>query len=89
MAVLEPRAGYGLDEVDVVLDRLFGFGVRPLRLEEAVFESVLDRWRAQQRSRANKDQTIETGVWLVRRLREHAEAWPWQWRAFAGRGVRL
>ena len=81
LAVLEPRAGYGLDEVDAVLDRLFGFGVRPLRLEEAVFEAVLDGWRAQQRSRANKDQTIETGVGLVRRLREHAEAWPWEWRA--------
>ena len=60
-AVLEPRAGYGLDEVDVVLDRLFGFGVRPLRLEEAVFEAVLDGWRAQQRSRANKDRWNSPG----------------------------
>ena len=50
----EPRAGYRLEEVDGVLDRLFGFGVRPLQMEDAMFEAVLAGWRAQQRSRGNK-----------------------------------
>jgi integrase/recombinase XerC len=63
------------------LDRLFGFGVRPLRLEDAVFEAVLAGWRAQQRSRGNKGDTIEAGVRLVRRMGDYVQSWPWQWRA--------
>ena len=77
----EPRAGYRLEEVDGVLDRLFGFGVRPLQLEDAMFEAVLAGWRAQQRSRGNKANTVEAGVRVVRRLADHAQLWPWQWRA--------
>ena len=77
----EPRAGYGLDEVDGVLDRLFGFGVRPLQMEDAMLEAVLAGWRAQQRSRGNKANTVEAGVRVVRRLADHAQLWPWQWRA--------
>ena len=77
----EPRAGYGLDEVDGVLDRLFGFGVRPLQMEDAMLEAVLAGWRAQQRSRGNKTNTVEAGVRVVRRLGDHAQLWPWQWRA--------
>jgi integrase/recombinase XerC len=67
-------------EVDVQLDRLFG-GVRPLRLEESVFEAMLEGWQRQQRSRMLRPSTIRSGVALVRRVREHAEAWPWEWAA--------
>jgi len=63
------------------LDRLFGFGVRPLQIEDAVFEALLAGWRAQQRSRGNKTPTIEAGVRLVRRMCDYAQSWPWQWRA--------
>ena len=80
-ASFEPRAGYGLEEVDGVLDRLFGFGVRPLQMEDAVFEAVLAGWRAQQQSRGNKTNTVDAGLRLVRRLCDHAQLWPWQWRA--------
>jgi hypothetical protein len=31
--------------------RVFGAGVRPLRIEEALFEAMLDGWRAQQTAR--------------------------------------
>jgi integrase/recombinase XerC len=78
---LRPEAGYGDADIDRALDRMFGFGVRPSRLEPALFDAVLDGWRAQQRSRGNKERTIGVGVWLVERLRAHADAWPWEWRA--------
>ncbi len=64
-----------------MLDRLFGFGVRPLQMEDAMFEAVLAGWRAQQRHRGNKANTVEAGVRVVRRLGDHAQLWPWQWRA--------
>jgi integrase/recombinase XerC len=80
-ASFEPRAGYRPDEVDGVLDRLFGLGVRPLQMEDAVLEAVLAGWRAQQRSRGNKRDTIEAGVRLVRRMRDQVQSWPWRWRA--------
>ena len=34
--------GGRVDGLDVALDRLFGDGVRPLRMPEAVFEAMLD-----------------------------------------------
>lgn len=66
--------------VDAELDRLF-CGVRPLRLEGPLFEAMLEGWERQQRSRMLRPNTISSGVALVRRVREHAEAWPWEWRA--------
>jgi hypothetical protein len=38
-------------EVDATLARVFGEGVRPLRLEEALFDAILAGWRAQQAAR--------------------------------------
>jgi site-specific recombinase XerC len=67
--------------LDAVLDRVFGDGVRPLRLEEAVFEAMLEGWARQQRSRMLRPTTIASGVALVRRVRDGAERWPWQWMA--------
>ena len=42
----EPPGG-----LEAAMDRLFGEGVRPLRLEDAVFAAMLDGWERQQRSR--------------------------------------
>src|SRR5947208_12748681 len=67
--------------LEAALDRLFGEGVRPLRLEEAVFEAMLEGWARQQRSRLLREATIGSGVRLVRRVASAAERWPWQWTA--------
>src|SRR5215210_6728665 len=68
-----------VDELDVALDRLFGDGVRPLRMPEAVFEAMLVGWARRQRSRMLREATIRSGIALVRRVRVAAEAWPWEW----------
>jgi integrase/recombinase XerC len=78
--LVDGREGGG-DDVDGVLDRLFGVGVRPLRIDEAVFEAMLEGWARQQRSRMLREATIRSGVKLVRRVREAAERWPWEWAA--------
>jgi integrase/recombinase XerC len=73
----EERAG----ALEATLDRLFGDGVRPLRLDESVFEAMLDGWARQQRSRLLREATIGSGVRLVRRVATAAERWPWEWTA--------
>jgi integrase/recombinase XerC len=75
----EPDAD-GVD-VDAALARLFGDGVRPLRLEEALFDAVLAGWRAQQAARHLAESTKREREALVRRFREHVGRWPWEWRA--------
>jgi integrase len=67
--------------LEAAMDRLFGEGVRPLRLEDAVFAAMLDGWDRQQRSRMLRPATISAGVRLVRRVRATAERWPWVWTA--------
>lgn len=68
-------------ELPAALDRLFGEGVRPLRLEDAVFAAMLDGWERQQRSRMLRSATIVAGLRLVRRVRVSADRWPWEWTA--------
>jgi integrase/recombinase XerC len=77
---IDGRDGSG-DDVEDALDRLFGVGVRPLRIDEAVFEAMLDGWARQQRSRMLREATIRSGVALVARVREASERWPWEWAA--------
>jgi site-specific recombinase XerD len=63
-------------------------GAGPLRLvphaaergpEVAVFEAMLDGWRAQQLSRNLAFASIEAGARVIRRFQEHAGGFPWQW----------
>ncbi len=68
-------------EVDAALARLFGEGVRPLRLEEAVFDAILAGWRAQQAARHLAASTKRDREATVRRFRADVERWPWDWRA--------
>lgn len=78
------RSGGGEERVDaleVALDRLFGAGVRPLRIDDAIFEAMLEGWARQQRSRMLREATIHCGVALVGRVRDFAERWPWEWSA--------
>jgi len=71
-----PRGG----EVDAALDALFG-GVRPLRLNEAVFEAALEGWRRQQAARHLAESTKRDRSLLVRRFRDESGLWPWEWQA--------
>ncbi|MFE7522895.1 hypothetical protein [Streptomyces halstedii] len=54
-------------------------GVVQLRPEEAMFDAMLRGWRAQQKSRGLKDETIDPRERLVRRFLEFVNEYPWQW----------
>lgn len=68
-------------EVDGALDRIFGEGVRPLRLAEALFDAVLAGWGAQQAARHLAESTRRDRERLVRRFGGEVGRWPWEWRA--------
>lgn len=54
-------------------------GVVHLRPQDAMFESMLRGWRAQQAARGLQSATIEAREKLVRRFLEFTNAYPWQW----------
>ncbi|MEV7477744.1 phage integrase N-terminal SAM-like domain-containing protein [Streptomyces halstedii] len=54
-------------------------GVVQLRPEDAMFDAMLRGWRAQQRSRGLKDETIDLRERLIRRFLEFVHEYPWQW----------
>jgi integrase/recombinase XerC len=68
-------------DVDALLARLLGEGVRPLRLEEAVFDAMLAGWRAQQSARHLAASTKRDREVLVRRFQADVDLWPWDWGA--------
>jgi surface antigen len=80
-SLLSPHVVYAPDDVDAALARVFGPGVRPLRVEDALFEAMLAGWRSQQAARLLKAKTVRANEATVRALAEATGAWPWQWRA--------
>jgi integrase/recombinase XerC len=70
------RAG----DVDAALARVFGDGVRPLRMEAAVFDAVLVGWRRAQGGRHLTEGTKRSRESLVRRLQASTGRWPWEWQ---------
>ncbi len=60
---------------------VFGDGVRPLRMGEAVFDAVLVGWARQQAARHLAEATKRRSARIVRRFRAETGLWPWQWRA--------
>jgi hypothetical protein len=80
-SLLSPHGVYSPADVDSVLARVFGAGVRPLHIEEAVFEAMVDGWRAQQTARYLKPKTIQHNERGVRAFVEHIGRFPWEWRA--------
>jgi hypothetical protein len=50
-SLLSPHGVYSPQDVDGVLARVFGAGVRPLRFEQALFEAMLGGRRSQQSAR--------------------------------------
>jgi hypothetical protein len=80
-SLLSPHGVYSPADVDTALARVFGAGVRPLHIEEAVFEAMLDGWRAQQTARYLKPKTIQHNERGVRAFVGHVGRFPWEWRA--------
>ena len=72
----EARAG----EVDAALAQLFGRGVRPLRMDEALFDAALEGWRRQGTARHFTIATTKAREGIVRRFQAQTDLWPWQWR---------
>ncbi|WP_433193998.1 hypothetical protein ACQP1G_37510 [Nocardia sp. CA-107356] len=56
-------------------------GVRHLDEAAAVFEGMLLGWENQQRSRMLAVTTIEPRIALIKRFRNFAETYPWEWTA--------
>jgi hypothetical protein len=75
---LSPHGVYTADDAEVALARVFGAGVRPLRVERAVFEAMLSGWRSQQTARYLKEKSIRANEAAVRRFVEHVGCWPWE-----------
>jgi integrase/recombinase XerC len=71
----------GESAAEAALSRVFGVGVRPLRLEEALFEATLEGWRRQQAGRHLRGATVRARELVVRRFGERTGRWPWEWRA--------
>jgi len=70
------RAG----DAEDALVRIFGDGVRPLRLEAALFDALLEGWRRAQGGRHLSDGTKRSREATVRRFQEHVSRWPWEWQ---------
>ena len=79
-SLLSPHGVYSPDDVDGALARVFGVGVRPLRIEQALFDAMLSGWRSQQTARYLRAKTIQANETAVRAFCEYAQCWPWQWR---------
>jgi integrase len=67
-------------DVDATLAHLFGDGVRPLRIGEALFDAVLAGWRRQGTARHLSVATLKGRESMVRRFQSRTELWPWKWR---------
>jgi len=70
------RAG----DAEAALGRLFGDGVRPLRLESALFDALLVGWRRAQGGRHLSEGTKHSREVIVKRFRDHVGRWPWEWQ---------
>ena len=69
------------DRARAAVAMVFGEGVRPLRMTEAVFDALLVGWARQQSARHLSEGTKRRGVALVTRFQAETGLWPWQWTA--------
>ena len=76
-----PFGVYSVEDAELALGRVFGAGVRPLRLEEAVWEAMLRGWRAQQTARYFKPKTVRANLQAARSFASFTGRWPWEWHA--------
>ena len=80
-SLLSPDGVYAAADVDAALGRVFGVGVRPLHMEQGLFDAMLAGWRSQQAARYIKAKTVEANESGVRRFTDHMACWPWEWRS--------
>ncbi len=66
---------------EAALALVFGEGVRPLRMSEAVFEAALTGWARQQSARHLAETTKRKSLEMVRRFQAEVDLWPWEWQA--------
>jgi len=66
---------------EAALALVFGEGVRPLRMGEAVFEAVVAGWERQQSARHLAEATKCKSTAMVRRFRAEVGLLPWEWQA--------
>lgn len=76
-----PFGVYSPEDAEVALGRVFGAGVRPLHLEQALWEAMLEGWTAQQIARYFKPKTIKANLQAARSFAAFTGRWPWQWHA--------
>jgi integrase/recombinase XerC len=76
-----PFGVYGAEDADLALGRVFGAGVRPLYLEDALWEAMLEGWTAQQVARYFKPKTIKANLQGARSLVAFTGRKPWDWHA--------
>jgi hypothetical protein len=76
-----PFGVYSVEDADVALGRVSGAGVRPLRLEEAVWGAMLEGWTAQQSARYFKPKTVRANLQAARSFAAFTGRWPWEWHA--------
>ena len=85
--IVAPDASDGGRGVDGVTDyRVAGSaaltmvaGATPLRVEPALFESLLTGWRTQQQGRRLDESIVASRDRIIRRFAEFTGAWPWSW----------
>jgi hypothetical protein len=70
-SLLSPHGVCAVADVDAALARVFGAGVRPLHMDQALCDAMLSGWRSQQAARYIKAKTIEANESGVRRFAEH------------------
>ena len=79
--LLSPHGVYLPEDVDTALAGVFGAGVRPLRIEEVLFEAMLDGV-ARAAGRALSEAEVDRGQRARHaRVRRARGLWPWEWRA--------
>ena len=76
-----PFGVYTAEDADLALGRVFGAGVRPLHLEDAVWEAALKGWTAQQVARYFRPKTIQANLQAARSLVAFTGRRPWDWHA--------
>lgn len=67
-------------DAETALARLCGDGVRPLRIEAALFDALLQGWRRAQGGRHLSEATKRSREVIVKRFRDHVGRWPWEWQ---------
>ncbi len=72
---------YSVEDAQIALGRVFGAGVRPLRLEGAVWGALLEGWTAQQIARYFKPKTIAANLQAARSFAAFTGRFVWQWHA--------